>query len=122
MGAKLKEEGKDFDEEESSSEEEEDSDDDLPRECPCCDLKWEECSSIPIVTICGHHFCEDCAMTNYAKTPKCMTCGSPTNGMFNSCDQIEAKIKAKKEAKAERAREAKLKAGKAVPWQVHQDT
>lgn len=100
--AKLQAEGKEPGEEESSSEEKSDSDDELPRACPECDLKWEDCSSIPIVTQCGCHFCEDCAMTNYAKTPKCMKCEAPTNGIFNSCDSLEAKIKQKRQIKAEK--------------------
>merc|ERR1712139_589038 len=105
--AKLEAEGKQPGEEESSSSEEEDndSDDDLPRACPGCDNKWEDCSSIPIQTQCGHYFCEDCAMTNYAKTPKCLACDAPTNGIFNSCDQLEAKIKQKKLDKAEKNKE-----------------
>merc|ERR1711934_929715 len=101
-------EGKQPGEEESSSEEKaEDSDDELPSACPNCDEKWEDCSSIPIQTQCGHYFCEDCAMTNYAKTPKCMTCDAPTNGIFNSCDQLEEKIKQKKADKAARAQKKK---------------
>lgn len=119
--AKLEAEGKQPGEEESSSEEKaEDSDDELPSACPNCDEKWENCSSIPIQTQCGHYFCEDCAMTNYAKTPKCMECGAPTNGIFNSCDTLEAKIKQKKIDKAEKAKNKKE--GRKDTWRVHIDT
>lgn len=122
--AKLEAEGKQPGEEESSSseEEEQDSDDDLPRACPECDTKWEDCSSIPIQTQCGHYFCEDCAMTNYAKTPNCLACQAPTNGIFNSCDQLEEKIKQKKELLAEKKRKKKEARNNRVSWQVHVDT
>merc|ERR1712146_510896 len=116
--AKLQAEGKEPGDDESSSEDEKsDSDDELPSSCPNCDLKWEDCSSIPIQTQCGHYFCEDCAMTNYAKTPKCLTCDAPTNGIFNSCDSLEAKIKQKKEAKAEKAKAKKERLAGKVSWQ-----
>jgi len=74
----------------------------LPTACPGCNSKWEECSSIPVQTVCGHYFCEDCAMGNYAKTPKCMACGAPTNGIFNSCEALEEKIKQRKAQKLAR--------------------
>jgi len=72
---------------------------DLPTVCAICEQKWENCGSIPVQTVCGHYFCEDCAMSNFARTPKCMTCDAPTNGIFNTCEALEAKIKHRKEAK-----------------------
>jgi len=84
-----------------SSPSEVDSDDDTPQACPKCDQKWEDCKSIPIITVCGHHFCEDCAMEGYATSPACMACGLATNGIFNSCDSLEEKIKKKKTDKIE---------------------
>lgn len=77
-----------------------DSDGDVPTSCPACNNKWEECKSIPIQTQCGHYFCEDCAMENFARTPKCMACELPTNGIFNSCEQLEERIRQKKAQKA----------------------
>lgn len=89
-----------------------DSEEELPAACPECKNKWEDCKSIPIITICGHYFCEDCAMTNYAQSPKCLTCDAPTNGIFNSADAIEDKIKARKAAAAAKkmARDRSLRA------------
>jgi len=75
-----------------------DDDDDLPSACPSCSSKWEDCKSIPIQTVCGHYFCEDCAMASYSRTPRCMTCGAPTNGIFNSCDALEERVKQRKAA------------------------
>merc|ERR1711957_1110089 len=78
------------------------SEDDLPQVCQECRNSWEQCKSIPVVTQCGHYFCEDCAMTNFVKTPKCLVCELPTNGIFNSADAIEEKIKAKKAMAAQK--------------------
>eukprot|EP00927_Polykrikos_kofoidii_P071601 TRINITY_DN67860_c0_g1_i1.p1 TRINITY_DN67860_c0_g1~~TRINITY_DN67860_c0_g1_i1.p1 ORF type:complete len:356 (+),score=70.23 TRINITY_DN67860_c0_g1_i1:202-1269(+) len=67
--------------------------DDIPKACPSCNERWEQCNSTPVQTVCGHYFCEDCAMTNFARSTLCMTCSAKTNGIFNSCDALEAKIK-----------------------------
>lgn len=37
----------------------------------------------PIITTCGHTFCERCALNHYAKTSTCFQCNKPTNGIFN---------------------------------------
>eukprot|EP00405_Crypthecodinium_cohnii_P016379 CAMPEP_0206445492 /NCGR_PEP_ID=MMETSP0324_2-20121206/15549_1 /ASSEMBLY_ACC=CAM_ASM_000836 /TAXON_ID=2866 /ORGANISM="Crypthecodinium cohnii, Strain Seligo" /LENGTH=358 /DNA_ID=CAMNT_0053913735 /DNA_START=176 /DNA_END=1252 /DNA_ORIENTATION=+ len=82
-----------------------DSDDDLPLCCMECKNRWEECKSIPVVTVCNHYFCEDCAFGSFAKSPKCLACDQPTNGIFNSVDSLEDKIKAKKAKAAEKKKE-----------------
>lgn len=64
---------------------------DLPSVCPICEQKWKDCKSSPVVTVCGHHFCEDCALGHFAESPKCMTCDVPTNGIFNTCEALEAR-------------------------------
>lgn len=61
------------------------SDEDLPSSCPRCSLKWADCTSDAVVTVCGHHFCEDCAFANFANSPRCLTCSALTNGIFNAC-------------------------------------
>jgi len=94
-----------------------DSEEALPGACPNCDTKWEECKSIPIITICGHYFCEDCAMTNFATSPKCMKCEGPTNGIFNSADAIDDKIKVRK-ALAAQKKMAKTRSGQARQSQL----
>lgn len=63
-----KAEGGDEDEDDDSDNSGSEDEGNLPAACPSCRSKWEECTSIPIQTICGHYFCEDCAMANYAKT------------------------------------------------------
>ncbi|CCA72840.1 related to N.crassa uvs2 protein [Serendipita indica DSM 11827] len=79
-----------------------DSDDsdieDIPFACILCRNPYTD----PIVTKCGHYFCQACAIKRYAKNPRCAACGAPTNGIFNKADKIIARSKAKrlKEAKA----------------------
>eukprot|EP00928_Gymnodinium_smaydae_P072108 TRINITY_DN55528_c0_g1_i1.p1 TRINITY_DN55528_c0_g1~~TRINITY_DN55528_c0_g1_i1.p1 ORF type:complete len:355 (-),score=57.88 TRINITY_DN55528_c0_g1_i1:68-1132(-) len=102
----------------SSPSSSEDSDDEeLPQACPACNEKWEDCKSIPIQTVCGHYFCEDCAMTNFARTPRCMTCDALTNGIFNSCDALEEKLKRKKNEKAE-LKQQRSSGSRADPFSV----
>lgn len=93
-------------------------DDELPVGCPACRTNWEDCKSIPIQTICGHYFCEDCAMESFARTPKCMACDAATNGIFNSCDAIDQKIKAKKAAKASKVAAEAQKRNRADPHNI----
>lgn len=91
----------------------------LPTECPNCDKRWEDCGSFPIQTVCGHYFCEDCALTNFAKTPKCITCDAPTNGIFNSADALEEKLKRKQARKQEKKNmRAQMKRTGAAPYNI----
>merc|ERR1719291_431758 len=104
-------EGDEEDAEDDSDDSENASDsdgDDLPLCCQACRERWENCTSIPIQTICGHYFCEDCAMTNYARTPKCMVCDQPTNGIFNSADKLEEKLKQKQADKEAKKNQLKM--------------
>lgn len=51
----------------------------LPFACLICRRPFTD----PIVTRCGHYFCSACAISRFAKTPKCFACGTPTGGLFN---------------------------------------
>ncbi|KAF9969371.1 hypothetical protein BGZ73_008295 [Actinomortierella ambigua] len=62
------------------SESSDDDDDDIPFACLICRQEFKH----PIVTKCGHYFCESCAIKRYAKTPKCAACQQPTAGLFNT--------------------------------------
>ncbi|KAK8792405.1 hypothetical protein WA588_004903, partial [Blastocystis sp. NMH] len=53
--------------------------DEVPTSCPICGGDFEK----PVVTACGHYFCEKCALDQYRKTPKCFVCGKNTKGCFN---------------------------------------
>lgn len=81
-----------------------DDEEELPTECFECGESWQRCTSIPVQTVCGHYFCEACAMAAFAKSDKCIRCGAKTNGIFNSADSLQEKLKAKKERRAERKR------------------
>eukprot|EP00931_Biecheleriopsis_adriatica_P007596 TRINITY_DN108866_c0_g1_i1.p1 TRINITY_DN108866_c0_g1~~TRINITY_DN108866_c0_g1_i1.p1 ORF type:complete len:370 (-),score=89.01 TRINITY_DN108866_c0_g1_i1:115-1224(-) len=102
--AKAEAEGKQVESDDSDSSSLSDSDEDLPKECPECNETWESCATGPIQTTCGHYFCEDCAMTGFAKSPKCLNCGANTNGIFNAAETLLEKLQAIKDARAERKR------------------
>ena len=56
----------------------------------------------PVVTLCGHYFCESCAIKRYKKTPSCFVCGAGTGGVFNKARKLIDMLK-KKEAAEEEA-------------------
>jgi RING finger protein 113A len=72
--------------------------DDLPFACLICKKDFNR----PVVTKCGHYFCEQCAMKRFKSTPKCFACGSNTFGIFSVAKVLIAKLKerdARKNAK-----------------------
>lgn len=79
----------DDDEESQSSD-----DDDLPFACFICRRLWKECQD-PVVTRCGHYFCEQCALKQNAKNGKCFVCEKPTGGIFNVAKDIIKREKQK---------------------------
>ncbi|KAF2862226.1 hypothetical protein K470DRAFT_256191 [Piedraia hortae CBS 480.64] len=54
----------------------------IPFKCIICKDDYKK----PIMTKCGHYFCEKCAMTRYAreKTKQCANCGADTGGTFSN--------------------------------------
>lgn len=48
--------------------------------CPIC----QDDIRNPIVTVCGHLFCEDCIFEHSKESPDCFQCGKPHQGIFNS--------------------------------------
>jgi len=68
-------------------------DDDLPFACLLCRKPWTQ-SSAPVVTRCGHHFCEACALGHFKKSKRCATCNEPTHGTFNAARRLRERIKA----------------------------
>lgn len=73
------------------------SDEDIPFACIICRKPYTD----PVVTKCNHYYCQACALKRYAKNPKCVACGAPTNGIFNKADKIieRSKVKRLKEVK-----------------------
>ncbi len=78
-----------------SDEDGDEEDDGLPFACWICRRPWDD-QSDPVVTKCGHHFCEHCALKHNAKNKRCAVCDTPTSGIFNTAHDIVKKINAAK--------------------------
>ncbi|RKP15110.1 hypothetical protein BJ684DRAFT_7534, partial [Piptocephalis cylindrospora] len=72
--------------------------DGLPFACFICRKEFTR----PVVTKCGHYFCEACALKRFQKTAKCAACNNPTSGIFNAAKKLEEQLKARK-ARMDRA-------------------
>ena len=71
----------------------------IPFACIIC----REAYKNPIVTKCGHYFCEKCALNRYRKKPDCAACGAGTGGVFNGAKGLKRLLERKRErAKARR--------------------
>lgn len=68
----------------------------LPFACLICRQPFTD----PVVTKCKHYFCENCAIENYKKDPRCFACKENTFGIFNVAKDI---IKKQKEDAAKAA-------------------
>lgn len=93
--------------------EEEEEDDafleNIPFACILCREKYKD----PIITKCGHYFCESCALKRYRKDPSCAACGAGTSGVFNVAKGLK-KILDKKRERAKRIREEAIANGEEV--------
>lgn len=81
----------------------------IPFACIICKRPYKN----PIVTRCGHYFCEDCALLRYRKNPSCAACGSGTSGVFNSAKGLK-KLLDKKRERTRKRREAHMEEGEEV--------
>ncbi|ELR04941.1 RNA-splicing factor [Pseudogymnoascus destructans] len=95
-------------------EEEEEDDEDaelegVPFACIICLGGYKH----PVVTRCGHYFCEACALGRYRKDPSCAACGSGTGGVFNVAKGLKKLLERKREA-ARKRRERAIEAGEEV--------
>lgn len=75
-------------------------DEELPFACFICRNEFVD----PVVTKCGHYFCENCALKQERKKKRCFICNEPTGGIFNQPHALIAKLKEKKD-KEQRERE-----------------
>ncbi|KAF8453494.1 hypothetical protein BGX38DRAFT_1058792, partial [Terfezia claveryi] len=65
----------------------------IPFACVICKKEYKT----PIVTKCGHYFCEACAIQRYRKkNPSCAICGGRTDGVFNTAKGLQKKLDEKK--------------------------
>jgi len=88
----------------------------IPFACIICKQSYRE----PIMTRCGHYFCEPCALKRYRKDPTCAACGAGTNGVFNSSKKLKKLLEKKRERMAKR-RQAKIEAGEPLSDQEDED-
>ena len=65
-----------------------DDGDELPFACFICRKPFEQ----PVVTKCGHYFCERCALDQEKKTKRCAVCNDPTSGIINEPKALIDKI------------------------------
>ncbi|KAM0279025.1 hypothetical protein ACHAQH_004807 [Verticillium albo-atrum] len=81
----------------------------IPFACIICREPYKS----PVVTRCGHYFCEPCALQRYRKDPTCAACGSGTSGVFNSASRLKKLLDRKRERAAKKRQEA-IDAGEEV--------
>ena len=74
--------------------------DGIPFACVICKEDYKN----PIITKCGHYFCEACALQRFRKTPSCAICSTGTGGVFNGAKRLRKLLEKKR--KREEAREA----------------
>ena len=91
------------------SEEEDRALEGIPFACIICKKPYTN----PIVTKCGHYFCEACALHRYRKNPACAACGAGTGGVFNAAKNLR-KILDKKRERARIRREKAIENGEEV--------
>lgn len=78
----------------------------IPFACIICKKSYKS----PIITKCGHYFCESCALQRYRKNPSCAACGAGTGGVFNVAKKLN-KLLEKKRERAQKRKEQALAKG-----------
>lgn len=81
----------------------------IPFACIICKKPYTN----PIITKCGHYFCEACALQRYRKNPSCAACGAGTSGVFNGAKGLK-KLLDKKRERARKRRENAIANGEDV--------
>ncbi|OAA60126.1 CCCH and RING finger protein (Znf183) [Cordyceps fumosorosea ARSEF 2679] len=74
----------------------------IPFKCIICEGDYRE----PVITRCGHYFCEPCALKRYRKDPTCAACGAGTNGVFNSSKKLKKLLERKRDREEKRKKQA----------------
>lgn len=72
----------------------------IPFKCIICKGDYK----MPVVTKCGHYFCEKCAMQRYMKEKKkgCAQCGADTRGSFGIAKKLKELLARKQKREEER--------------------
>ncbi|BFZ63889.1 Phosphatidylinositol (PI) 3-kinase [Saitoella coloradoensis] len=70
----------------------------IPFVCLICRKDYKN----PIVTKCGHYFCEGCALQRYRKNATCLQCGAGTQGIFNVAKDFKKKLEERSRRQEER--------------------
>lgn len=78
----------------------------IPFACVACKKPYKD----PIVTRCGHYFCEACALRRYRTDPSCLVCGAGTGGVFNVAKNLK-KLLDRKRDRARKRREMEREDG-----------
>ena len=73
----------------------------IPFKCIICKDDYKN----PIITKCGHYFCEACALKRYRKDPSCAACASGTGGVFNVAKKLKKLLERKRLREDERVAE-----------------
>lgn len=63
--------------------------DGLPFACFICRGDFVD----PVVTLCGHYFCQKCILKASVKDPRCPACSKNMNGVFNVASKLIKKLK-----------------------------
>ncbi|KAF2675035.1 hypothetical protein BT63DRAFT_450021 [Microthyrium microscopicum] len=88
----------------SAIDEEEEKDAELLEKIPFACIICKGPYKNPVVTKCGHYYCESCALQKYQKNPSCVACGAGTNGVFNTARNLN-KLLERKKKREERLKE-----------------
>lgn len=79
-----------------SKKNEDDEDEDVPEDIPFACIICNGPYKSPVVTRCGHYFCEPCALRRYRRDPSCAACGMGTQGVFNAAKKLQKLLEKKK--------------------------
>jgi RING finger protein 113A len=96
-----------------ADDDDDDDDDELLESIPFVCLICKKPYRNPIVTKCGHYFCESCALQRYRKSPSCAVCGAGTGGVFNVSKKLTQLLEKKRE-RARKRRERAIQEGEEV--------
>ncbi|CAK7204273.1 RNA-splicing factor [Sporothrix eucalyptigena] len=97
----------------SKNDDDDDEDEAFLRDIPFACVICREGYKNPIVTRCGHYFCEKCALDRYRRDPSCAACGAATTGVFNNAKRL-TKLLERKRQRAAKRRQAAIEAGEEV--------